>query len=240
MIDFFRDKKCDALIYSRIGQNHMRDGKENQDSIIFGKINDTTWFVALADGVSTADFGKKGSIAAVEVVKECTEKIQAGEMSDKDPNMMKVEIIKRWKARFPSAWDDYATTLNFAICANSKIIVGQIGDGLIVLNSDGQTKILTDASDFYSTETYALGTMVRKRTFKIEIVECKEKATIYMASDGIGKEVTEEGRKRLGEYIENMMKKDNSLIEDELDAWVTGLGQKNGDDKSIGFVRWEE
>ena len=240
MIKFYRDKKCDAFIYSKIGQNHIKEEGENQDSIAFEMLDDNVWFIAIADGVSTAAFAKKGSKAAVESVKVCAEKIHSGELKETDPDAIKVEIVKEWKSRFTSEWDKYATTLNFTICINSRLIVGLIGDGLIVLNTDGKTRILTDNEDFYSTETYALGTTVRRSTFDVEIIEYKRKIAIYMASDGIGKEVTEEGRAELGHYIENMMKKDDDSIEDEIDAWVTGLGRKNGDDKSIGFVRWEE
>ena len=61
-----------------------------------------------------------------------------------------------------------------------------------------------------------------------------------MASDAIGKEINEASRIELIEYLDNMMMNEDSIIEDELDTWVIGLGKKNGDDKSIGFVRWEE
>lgn len=61
-----------------------------------------------------------------------------------------------------------------------------------------------------------------------------------MASDGIGKEINAALRIELIEYLSNMIMNEDTVIEDELDTWVVGLGKKNGDDKSIGFVSWEE
>ena len=104
----------------------------------------------------------------------------------------------------------------------------------------GTPFILTENDEFYSTETYALGAAVKKSTFTIRAVEGKNRIRVYMASDGIGKEINEASRIELIEYLDNMMMNENAVIEDELDMWVIGLGKKNGDDKSIGFVSWEE
>ena len=42
------------------------------------------------------------------------------------------------------------------------------------------------------------------------------------------------------EYLDKMMLNEDTIIEDELDSWIIGLNEKNDDDKSIGFVSWEE
>lgn len=100
--------------------------------------------------------------------------------------------------------------------------------------------MLTESDEFYSTETYALGAAVKKSTFTIRVVEVRNRIRVYMASDGIGKEINEASRIELIEYLGNMMMNEDAVIEDELDTWVIGLGKKNGDDKTIGFVSWEE
>lgn len=52
-----------------------------------------------------------------------------------------------------------------------EIIVGQIGDGLIVLEFDDQYRIYAETEDFYSTETEALGEQVRRSALSLERVE---------------------------------------------------------------------
>ena len=60
-----------------------------------------------------------------------------------------------------------------------------------------------------------------------------------MMSDGIGKEVAEESRIELGNYLNKMLDNDFGETKEELIAWVDSLNNKNGDDKSIGFIRME-
>ena len=157
-----------------------------------------------------------------------------------DIDAIKVYVVKRWKEQIESDWDEYATTVNFAIYVDHTLLTGQIGDGLIVAEVDGNSLVLTENDEFYSTETYALGAVVKKSTFTIRVVEVRNRIRVYMASDGIGKEINEASRIELIEYLGNMMMNEDAVIEDELDTWVIGLGKKNGDDKTIGFVSWEE
>lgn len=240
MIEFFRNGKMDAFIYSRIGQNHISDGQENQDCILFEMIRENAWVLALADGISSAARAKEGAQAAVDTVRKFCDRLITRQHPLEDVDALKVDIVRDWKKNFVSDWDEYAATLNFVIYIDRRLLAGQLGDGLIVLNTDGKSKVLVDAGDFYSTETYALGRAVKKSAFTIKYMEVKKELEVYMASDGIGKEIADESRTELGKYLCGMAQRDDRSVEDELDAWVTELGKMNGDDKSIGFVRWEE
>lgn len=231
--------KVKAIEYSVIGQNHVMAGLENQDSILTEVLSDEVGFMVLADGVSSADKSKQGSVAATEVIRELCSEISKSEFEDIDLDDLKIHIVRNWKSKFENQWNDYATTLNFIIFFKNIILVGQIGDGLVVLNIDGANVVFTEETDFYSTETDALGEQVRKSAFRIEKISYKDCFWAYMATDGIGKEVAEESRIGLGEYLSTMLKNNVEEIEKELKPWIDGLGNKNGDDKSIGFIRME-
>lgn len=228
-----------AIEYSVIGQNHIESGLENQDSILTEIISDDVGYMVLADGVSSAPNSKQGSVAATEVIKELCSEINRAEDQCLDLDQLKVRIVRNWKNRFVEQWNDYATTLNFIIFYKKTILIGQIGDGLIVLNVDGEKTVFTEETDFYSTETDALGEQVRKNAFRIEQLSYGGKFWAYMTTDGIGKEVAEESRIGLGEYLSKMLTNDVDEIKKELRAWIDELGNKNGDDKSIGFIRME-
>ena len=239
MIDFYRKEKCRVFTYSRTGENHILAGQDNQDKVVFERMDDS-WYMVIADGVSSAACAREGAQAAVGVIRKLCERLSDDKRLLNDIDAIKVYVVKGWKEQISSDWDEYATTVNFVIYVDHMLLTGQIGDGLIVADVDGNSMILTETDEFYSTETYALGTTVKKSTFTIRAVEGKNRIRVYMASDGIGKEINEALRIELIEYLDNMMMSENAAIEDELDTWVIGLGRKNGDDKSIGFVSWEE
>lgn len=239
MIAFYRKEKCRAFTYSRIGENHTLAGLDNQDKVVFERL-DNSWYMVIADGVSSAACAREGAQAAVCVIRKLCERISDDKRLLNDIDAIKVYVVKSWKEQIGADWDEYATTVNFVIYVDHTILTGQIGDGLIVAEVDGNSLVLTEKDEFYSTETYALGAAVKKSTFTIRVVEGNERIRVYMASDGIGKEINETSRFELIEYLDKMMMNEDAIIEDELDTWVVGLGNKNGDDKSIGFVSWEE
>lgn len=239
MIDFYKDNEIVAVTCSMIGKNHIDKGLDNQDSILFKKVSDNRWMLVLADGVSSARNAKAGSEKAVRTIEEIYDQIVSCEKNGLDLDSLKIAIVKTWKSMIESDWDEYASTLNFAFAVDNEIVIGQIGDGLIVANIDGETEIFTENEDFYTTETNALGSAVKKSAFTISTKTIDKFADIYMASDGIGKEVADDSRIDMGQYLSQMLKGEDSQIQKELETWIDGLGRKNGDDKSIGFVRWE-
>lgn len=239
MMKKYEDKNITAVIYSSIGQNHINKNIENQDSIGFDRLNDDAWYMVIADGVSSASNAKAGSLAAVRCVKEIAERIKDSTLEILDVDRIRKEYFKQWKNSFSGLWDTYATTVNFAMGANNKLLVGQIGDGLIVINTDQDTLILGEEEEFYSTETYALGKLIRKSTFRIKQLSYEKCISLYMVTDGIGKELTKESRFALCQYVKLLVKKGENEIRQELESWIHSLDKKNGDDKSIGILTWE-
>ncbi len=163
MIAFYRKEKCRAFTYSHIGENHTLVGQDNQDNVAFEKLGDL-WYMVIADGVSSAACSGEGAQAAVDVTRRLCERIMDDRHLLNDIDAIKVYVVKNWKEQIESDWDEYATTVNFAIYVDHTLLTGQIGDGLIVAEVDGNSLVLTENDEFYSTETYALGA-ARVRTF---------------------------------------------------------------------------
>ncbi len=239
MMNYFENAKVKAIEYSVCGQNHATIGLQNQDSVLAEILSDDVGYMVLADGVSSATYSKEGAIAATEVIRDLCYEISNIDIQNIDLEILKEKIVRQWKSRFKSQWNEYAATLNFLLYVSGTILIGQIGDGLIVLNVDGKNFIYTEMSEFYTSETDALCEQVRRSAFRLDRVPYKLGFKAYMVTDGIGKEIAEESRVDLGVYLNRMM--DNSIdeIEDELKVWIDGLGKKNGDDKSIGYIRME-
>ncbi len=227
-----------AAYYSQIGSNHVANGDNNQDRIKCEKVGAERWYMALADGVSTASNSEEGATLAIETVKFMTE--QLDESAVWDIEKYKVDFVHLWKSKIHTDWNSFASTLNFMIYVHGRVLIGQIGDGLIYCKIDSKEEIFTDDGDFYSTETNALATQVRRSAFTLVERKCNQSLSLYMTSDGIGKEIAEDSRKKLGAYLDQLLLSDEDTIVKELKSWVSGLEEKNGDDKSIGFIKWEE
>lgn len=222
-------------VVSRIGQNHVSLSSENQDSFLYGT-NTGMNFLAIADGVSSSKYAKRGSTTAVETIKKLCGEIVSGAISSEDVDGIRKYIVQKWKEQFEGDWNDYATTLNFIIVYAARVIIGQIGDGLIVYDVDNNQDFMTDVDDFYSTETFALGEMVLKSTFLIKSIHVDRSLNLIIATDGVGKEVELETCQGLRDYLVKLQRKQEDEEKKELSAWFDILDKKNGDDKTIGIL----
>lgn len=237
MMNFYEDKNIKSAYYSLIGENHIKQSCENQDSICFEVISQSKWVLAVADGVSSAGYAKKGSLFATEVVKELANEIELTDQLKLDE--LKVWFVHKWKSKISSGWNEYASTINFAYYSNNYLLVGQIGDGLICIDIDGKKKEFCTDEEFYTSETYALGEAVKKNSFILSLERVTKNLSLYMVSDGIGKEINGDSRLELGRYLHLLLLQDKKHIEKEIMSWLDALNNKNGDDKSIAFINWE-
>ena len=162
MMQIFQDNSLSMAVYSKTGPRHLSRGQENQDRCLFGCCGRNTFYLALADGVSSAPYAEKGADAAVQTIKTVSEYIADGKKAIDDLKGLQNTIVRTWKNHFFSNWNGYAATLNFIIFHNNKVLVGRIGDGLIVSQVDNVCRVSTADEDFYSTETVALGETVNR------------------------------------------------------------------------------
>ena len=237
-MNYYKNDKMKTAYYSAMGENHLKSHGENQDAICFEYLSVDKWFVAIADGVSSASHSKEGAIFATEVVKELALSFELHDRINLDE--LKVWLVRRWKEKIINDWNEYATTLNFVYHSKGYLLVGQIGDGLIWLDIDGKKYEFCVDEDFYSSETEALCEAVRKNSFRLELQSVTDRIDLYMMSDGVGKEVLQDSRDELGDYLHGLLLQDEESIEKEIKHWFIELGNKNGDDKSIAFISWED
>lgn len=240
MMQIFQEGSLFIAAYSKTGSRHISKGQSNQDRCLYGRTGNNTFFLALADGVSSAPYAEKGADAAVQTIKSVSQDIAVGKTEIDDLKKLQNRIVRDWKSHFCSGWNDYASTLNFIIFHNNKVLIGRIGDGLIVSEADRVCRISAVHEEFYLTETAALGEAVSRKDFEICLYPAEHVFCAYMVTDGIGKEIAESSREDLNRYLLQLSQTPEKQIEQEVVSWVSGLDRKNSDDKTIGFVRWEE
>ncbi|SHK77618.1 Serine/threonine protein phosphatase PrpC [Anaerocolumna jejuensis DSM 15929] len=236
MMIFYDEDKLIQFAYSERGKHHIDLGQENQDSVYVGKVINGTYCVVVADGVSSCKWAKKGSEAAVDTVKNLAMKMSLGEIAVNDKNSIRRFVVTDWKSHFESKWNDYGTTLNFVIICNQDLVIGQIGDGLVLITVDDENILVSDMDEFYSVETYALAEAVLKSSFNIICKKIKGNVVAVAMTDGIGKELDLDTIDEFKNYLVELIKGNTETREKEIASWMKHLREKNDDDKSLGIL----
>lgn len=241
------DLKCTTTEFGTImqcskkGPNHEVTAIDNQDSIGIGYRKGKGISIAVADGVSSCKNSKTGSEYAVQVIEELMDAIINDELNVEDTDEIKKFIVRKWKTKIELEWNNYASTVNFAIIVDDTVLLGKIGDGSIYAEINDEKVLMIDEDDFYTSETFALGEMVRKSTIVLQRTKLEtKKLKIVMMTDGIAKEIESGSEIDLLEYISDLTQKEISEIRIELSAWLDVLDKKNGDDKSLAVITMEE
>lgn len=234
MIDIENERKVIQFSYSEIGKRHKELNLENQDSIFVGKVCDETYCLAVADGVSSCKWAKKGSEAAVDTVKSLALKLSKSELRTDDSDAIRRFVVHDWKKHFDGSWNDYGTTLNFVVWCNGDVVIGQIGDGLIVSKLNEEQIVMTDMDEFYTVETYALAEIVLKSSFKVRTEKNVKNLVAIALTDGIGKELHLESIDEFQRYLVNLVEEKGK--DTEIKLWMNHLSERNDDDKTIGLL----
>ena len=224
------------LSYSRTGKKHKDLKKNNEDSISYSKMSDNMCWIAVADGVGSCKYAKEGSQAAVSTIGHLANEIYQGTVKIDDLEKIRKFVVTDWKSNFKSNWNEYCSTINFIILYNQNGIIGQIGDGLISVNINGEDIVMTEEIEFYSVETYALGEIVLKKSFRLIKFEKIKYISAILTTDGIANEIDKDSINELRGYLVNLIKKDEKQINLELRNWFESLDRKNDDDKTIGVL----
>lgn len=227
-------EKFEKYSYSEIGKRHIENKVENQDSIFVGKVASDTYCLAVADGVSSCKLSKKGSEAAVDSARNLALKLSNSELHTTDSDEIRKFVVRDWKSHFDGSWNDYGTTLNFVIWCKGDVVIGQIGDGLIVTSLNDELVLMTDIDEFYTVETYALVEVVLKSSFKIRCATNVQKVIALAMTDGIGKELELSSISEFMKYFVSLIAKEERDI--EIESWMSHLRKKNDDDKTIGLL----
>ncbi len=237
MIDMENERKVIQFSYSEIGKRHEELNLGNQDTVFVGKVCNDTYCLAVADGVSSCKWAKKGSEAAIDTVKRLALKLSESELRTDDSDEIRRFVVRDWKNHFDGSWNDYGTTLNFVVWCNGDVVIGQIGDGLIASRLGDEQILVTDMDEFYTVETYALAEVVLKSSFKVRTEKNVKNLIAIAMTDGICKELDLEVIDAFQRYLVTLVKeKDGKERDIEIELWMNHLREKNDDDKTIGLL----
>jgi len=217
--------------------------KENlQDAL--GIVNQKHFSVLIvADGLGSAkhsDYGAKKAVVAVEkAVKQWRD-------LDKKDNKVLIQLIHFYWNLIIGDSDfekkDCLTTCLFAYIdkISKKIILGQLGDGLLLIKSKIETVVVKSTEDYNFTKS--LGRSKSYNDWNIKQVDYDiNDFKLLITTDGISEDLVETKEDEFAEaLIKNMLKykqnKRNNYLNELLENWPTKF---HTDDKTI-CIAWEK
>ncbi len=183
--------------YTQTGKYHQAYLKENQDIYLHDE-NDATEAVALADGVSSSRFGKRGAEIACETVMHIL-MTDGALLFDIDKKLLARAILDRIlekiamepAAEFPS---DCASTLAFAcLDKNSgRLLTFTLGDTLLYVISDNHCRLVSQPDVDVDGRCCVTTTRGAYRRVNIALHDASDIKAVMLCTDGAWQYLYEE------------------------------------------------
>lgn len=197
----------------------------------------------VADGLGSSknsDYGAKKAIISVEKAVN-----QWRKLDKKDIKVLIQLIHFYWNLLIGDSGlekKDCLTTCLFAYIDKSdkKIILGQLGDGLLLVKSKGKTVFVKSTDDYNFTKS--LGSSKSYNDWNIKLINYDiDNFTLLVTTDGISEDLVENKEDEFAEaIIQKILKlkknKRNSYLKQLLENWPTRF---HSDDKTI-CIAWEK
>lgn len=183
------------------GPAHLRDGAENQDA--WGHRRVGPWrVVVVADGLGSRPQSARGAQATCKAVPKA---LSIWRGYQPNPTMLARLIHLLWSAEVaPVTPSDAATTCLFAaLAADGSGWVGQLGDGLVLTESDSTTQVLCERSDDgFTNTTNGLG--ISKRVDEWTIRRLAPGARrLMLCTDGVADDLLPDRRQALLDWLDS-------------------------------------
>lgn len=234
----FTDKAiiCGASV---IGQSHVMNGTCNQDFFVIKK-NKFGVAMSVCDGVGSNKFSQYGSKAACKAICKVF-KLYSKKIIEKDSIGNKIEFYyKRFvKKKYQSA---AGTTCLFAyVLSNNEIIIGQAGDGVILIKVDDKFIVFQNKTDDFMNEVSALSCTSDYHNWKIKNLKFSDNDNsllqLLLSTDGISEDIIPEKREEFFDFFMNLSTRKHKGLKDKLLNWdVPG----SIDDKTVITFNWRK
>lgn len=227
-------------IHSAIIKGPKKEKLQDSLSIINQKYYN---LLVVADGLGSSkhsDFGSKKAVIAVEKAVHQWRKLE------KKNNKVLIQLIHFYWNLLIGDSDfekkDCSTTCLFAYIdkINKRILLGQLGDGLLFLKSKKETVVVRSTDDFNFTKS--LGSSKSFNDWNIKCIDYElNDFSLFITTDGISEDLVENKENEFLELIiQEMLKlkknKRNYYLNQLLENWPTKF---HTDDKTI-CIAWEK
>jgi hypothetical protein len=190
--------------------------------------------IVVADGLGSTGFGAQASAHAVAVAAALQDRIDAG-----DPQDRLAEALHDAFVAATAGDRRMATTCLLAMATANRLIVGGVGDGLILtLRTDGEAEHRGAGRGEFANETQALP----RSAPKIESLFPKSYSAVMLASDGVADDLTPGSEGHLASGWADVVRREGvAQAEKALRAWLTDWKTPGShDDRSVALLVYVE
>lgn len=248
------------ICHKMIGYSHIRQQTICQDATGFSQIGDTLAMV-VADGHGSSPFSDIGAQLAVriclgkllefaEIFLDKQYSFANAEQLAKHP--LRLQIVRDWKKAIQRisknnepAYVDYGTTLLFALSTPHFLLLGQLGDGDILLaNEDGTvTKPMPVEELNFGLTTVSICMNTAEHLMHTRLLPPPQKETLLMLStDGYSDSYIQQEyfEKVATDYLKLIQKEGLTFVNEKVPQFLQTVSQQgSGDDISLGLIYWE-
>ena len=186
--------------YSGIGTRHATCGGENEDAICTRE-NDRYTAISLADGISACRRARAGAEIASEAMSNLL--AERGKYLLDFPRQGVVEVaishiltkLQRQADQETGAVEDYSSTVTGVLFDRQerRLLCFNLGDGMILAQTGGQSQILSMPSDSFSG-CCATTTRNAGRMAKVKVAETDRMGSVLLCSDGAWRQMFDRNR----------------------------------------------
>lgn len=242
-----------------IGASHVRSGKPCQDEAGVWSIADTV-AVAVADGHGSSRHADVGARLAVHVALSSLVRFaedlgerawKLAEVQSYAEHPLRVQLVREWAQRVRSKAGsddapllDYGSTVLFALSTPAFLLVGQLGDGDILLVSrDGQVRApLPPDPTAFADETPSLCLPDAAQSLRVLVLPPPgEETLLLLSTDGYSKSyATDAVFHAIGpDYLDLVRTEGVHGVQAHLRGFLEQVtAQGSGDDIALGLLYW--
>lgn len=189
--------------YTRTGEYHEQNEQENQD-VVFSASDSRFEFIAVADGVSESENGKKGAEIACEIVSKLF--FEVGDLMF-DYSELKVSYLileeiqyqlKQKAEQTGVPLDSYASTMSFC-CVDKKkkrMMLFNIGDSAAIITDGSGENCSVESQQTKHSDLAFITTPEAYKSAKVVFYDEKDienMNTVFLCSDGVLRNIMENG-----------------------------------------------
>jgi len=215
------------------GPAHQQDGVSNQDALCVSGIRGG-WCIAVADGLGSRPLSHIGSQKVVQLIRQMARQRQdwgRGEV---------VQLLRdAWLAYFGDRYRAYETTCLWAwVDASGRGVAGQVGDGLLLVRSQGVFTVLTDQRQGFGNQTTTLVQADLRECCSSGLVLSRPGDGVLLMTDGISDDLVSGQLEAFFDAIYRRQlrcskRRMRQWLTTELHGWSTPC---HGDDKTIAGI----
>lgn len=220
------------------GPSHVLNGEPNQDSLgIWG--HKRGWIAVVADGLGSRPMSHVGSRSACMAARRV---VRSGD-SLEEPKQLMGNIYRSWLASLPIPPSSAATTFLTAIAdSTGRVVLAQLGDGLVLYRSNRSFGILTPERKGFSDQTNGLGFSRSWGDWQSSTIMLKAPGDgVMLMTDGISDDLNQDALEKFFQKMQKELSRRSSRnvkrwISAQLEQWPT---PGHSDDKTIAMI-WRD